>query len=220
MFFVFNDQVLYWTDDSKKSVIGKIRVSGNVTTKNITGLKANTVYFASVRAYNTAGTGPSSPPANGTTKKSRKYISHCRDQDSPTVRNIPLLNFHFILTTSSFYWSLYLVKWVCPLNLDNCWNFLVTKSKWTVLIFLELQKRKYFQYKWKTEYNGSNALFQLEFITWPPILGLLSGLLNLSVSRSSSVKWRKNSTYFLTGFCSRLKQIINRKCPVHTLVNA
>ncbi|KAM9074714.1 contactin-6 isoform 4-T4 [Megaptera novaeangliae] len=67
---VLGYEVLYWTDDSKESVIGKIRVSGNVTTKNITGLKANTVYFASVRAYNTAGTGPSSPPVNGTTKKS------------------------------------------------------------------------------------------------------------------------------------------------------
>ncbi|KAJ8788174.1 hypothetical protein J1605_005473 [Eschrichtius robustus] len=67
---IVKHNVLYWTDDSKESMIGKIRVSGNVTTKNITGLKANTVYFASVRAYNTAGTGPSSPPVNGTTKKS------------------------------------------------------------------------------------------------------------------------------------------------------
>lgn len=73
LFFVLNEQILYWTDDSKESMIGKVRVSGNVTTKNITGLKANTVYFASVRAYNTAGTGPSSPPVNVTTKKSRKY---------------------------------------------------------------------------------------------------------------------------------------------------
>ncbi|XP_072866025.1 contactin-6 isoform X3 [Chlorocebus sabaeus] len=67
---VLGYEVLYWADDSKESMIGKIRVSGNVTTKNITGLKANTIYFASVRAYNTAGTGPSSPPVNVTTKKS------------------------------------------------------------------------------------------------------------------------------------------------------
>ncbi|XP_048210846.1 contactin-6 [Perognathus longimembris pacificus] len=67
---VLGYEILYWTDDSKESMIGRIRVSGNVTTKNITGLKANTVYFASVRAYNTAGTGPSSPPVNATTKKS------------------------------------------------------------------------------------------------------------------------------------------------------
>ncbi|ELV10689.1 Contactin-6 [Tupaia chinensis] len=69
-------EVLYWTDDSKDSMIGKVRVSGNVTTRNITGLKANTIYFASVRAYNTAGTGPSSPPVNVTTKKSRKQDVH------------------------------------------------------------------------------------------------------------------------------------------------
>nr|XP_023422333.1 contactin-6 [Cavia porcellus] len=67
---VLGYEVLYWTDDSKESTVGKIRVSGNVTTKNITGLKANTIYFASVRAYNTAGTGPSSLPVNVTTKKS------------------------------------------------------------------------------------------------------------------------------------------------------
>ncbi|KAM5280542.1 contactin-6 [Ctenodactylus gundi] len=67
---VLGYEVLYWTDDSKESTIGKIRVSGNVTTQNITGLKANTIYFASVRAYNTAGMGPSSPPVNVTTKKS------------------------------------------------------------------------------------------------------------------------------------------------------
>nr|XP_021501196.1 contactin-6-like [Meriones unguiculatus] len=67
---VLGYEVLYWTDNSKESMIGKTRVSGNVTTKNITGLRANTIYFASVRAYNTAGTGPSSPPVNVTTKKS------------------------------------------------------------------------------------------------------------------------------------------------------
>ncbi|KAF4792079.1 contactin 6 [Turdus rufiventris] len=57
-------------DDPKESTAGKVRVSGNVTAKNITGLRANTVYFATVRAYNTAGTGPSSTPVNVTTKKS------------------------------------------------------------------------------------------------------------------------------------------------------
>uniref|UniRef100_A0A8C0VGC0 Contactin 6 n=1 Tax=Cyanistes caeruleus TaxID=156563 RepID=A0A8C0VGC0_CYACU len=56
--------------DPKESTAGKVRVSGNVTAKNITGLRANTVYFATVRAYNTAGTGPSSTPVNVTTKKS------------------------------------------------------------------------------------------------------------------------------------------------------
>lgn len=103
LFFVFNDQVLYWTDDSKESMIGKIRVSGNVTTKNITGLKANTIYFASVRAYNTAGAGPSSPPVNVTTKKSRKYASHCRDQDSSINRNMFLCSFSISFLPSSHF---------------------------------------------------------------------------------------------------------------------
>ncbi|XP_064012245.1 contactin-6 isoform X2 [Pogoniulus pusillus] len=67
---VLGYEVLYWTDDPKESTAGKVRVSGNVTAKNITGLKANTVYFTTVRAYNTAGTGPSSTPVNVTTKKS------------------------------------------------------------------------------------------------------------------------------------------------------
>ncbi|NXX85085.1 CNTN6 protein, partial [Urocolius indicus] len=67
---VLGYEVLYWTDDPKESTAGKVRVSGNVTAKNITGLKANTVYFATVRAYNTAGMGPSSTPVNVTTKKS------------------------------------------------------------------------------------------------------------------------------------------------------
>lgn len=73
LLFVLALQVLYWTDDPKESTAGKVRVSGNVTAKNITGLRANTVYFATVRAYNTAGTGPSSTPVNVTTKKSREY---------------------------------------------------------------------------------------------------------------------------------------------------
>ncbi|XP_066100838.1 LOW QUALITY PROTEIN: contactin-6 [Saccopteryx bilineata] len=67
---VLGYEVLYWTDDPREPTIGKIRVSGNVTTKTVTGLKANTAYFAAVRAYNTGGTGPPSPPVNVTTKKS------------------------------------------------------------------------------------------------------------------------------------------------------
>ncbi|NXD05913.1 CNTN6 protein, partial [Nothocercus nigrocapillus] len=67
---VLGYEVLYWTDDPKESTAGKVRVKGNVTAKTITGLKANTVYFVVVRAYNTAGAGPSSTPVNVTTKKS------------------------------------------------------------------------------------------------------------------------------------------------------
>ncbi|KAH0630234.1 hypothetical protein JD844_013012 [Phrynosoma platyrhinos] len=67
---VLGYEVLYWTDDSRDSTTSKIKVTSNITAKNITNLKANTMYFASVRAFNTAGTGPSSVPVNVTTKKS------------------------------------------------------------------------------------------------------------------------------------------------------
>uniref|UniRef100_A0A6J0TGL1 Contactin-6 isoform X1 n=1 Tax=Pogona vitticeps TaxID=103695 RepID=A0A6J0TGL1_9SAUR len=67
---VLGYEVLCWTDDSKDSTTGKVRVFGNITAKNITNLRANTMYFVTVRAYNTAGTGPSSVPVNATTKKS------------------------------------------------------------------------------------------------------------------------------------------------------
>ncbi|XP_042308319.1 contactin-6-like isoform X2 [Sceloporus undulatus] len=67
---VLGYEVLYWTDDSRDSTTSKVRVTGNITAKNITNLKANTMYFASVRAFNTAGSGPSSVPVNVTTKKS------------------------------------------------------------------------------------------------------------------------------------------------------
>lgn len=92
LFFALNIQVLYWTDDSKETAAGKVRVSGNVTAKNITGLKANTIYFATVRAYNTAGTGPSSTPVNITTKKSRKYlisyaISYTKAEQMPNLKS-------------------------------------------------------------------------------------------------------------------------------------
>uniref|UniRef100_A0A803SSH1 Contactin 6 n=1 Tax=Anolis carolinensis TaxID=28377 RepID=A0A803SSH1_ANOCA len=67
---VLGYEVLYWTDDSRDSTTSKVKVSGNITVRNITNLKPNTLYFASVRAFNTAGTGPSSVPVNVTTRKS------------------------------------------------------------------------------------------------------------------------------------------------------
>uniref|UniRef100_A0A671XTU0 Contactin 3b n=1 Tax=Sparus aurata TaxID=8175 RepID=A0A671XTU0_SPAAU len=55
--------------DTKPDTVGKVRISGNYTLVNITGLKANTVYYLSVAAFNTAGPGPQSAPINSTTKK-------------------------------------------------------------------------------------------------------------------------------------------------------
>uniref|UniRef100_A0A3B5L788 Uncharacterized protein n=1 Tax=Xiphophorus couchianus TaxID=32473 RepID=A0A3B5L788_9TELE len=62
-------EVMYWEDDTKPDTVGKVRITGNYTQVNITGLKANTVYYLSVAAFNTAGPGPQSPPINNTTRK-------------------------------------------------------------------------------------------------------------------------------------------------------
>uniref|UniRef100_H3CPH2 Contactin 3b n=1 Tax=Tetraodon nigroviridis TaxID=99883 RepID=H3CPH2_TETNG len=66
---VLGYEVVYWEDDTKPDTIGKVRISGNYTVANITGLKANTVYYLSVAAFNTAGPGPQSVPINSTTKE-------------------------------------------------------------------------------------------------------------------------------------------------------
>uniref|UniRef100_A0A668SY59 Contactin 3b n=1 Tax=Oreochromis aureus TaxID=47969 RepID=A0A668SY59_OREAU len=57
---VLGYEVMYWEDDTKPDTIGKVRLSGNYTLVNITGLKANTAYYLSVAAFNTAGPGPQS----------------------------------------------------------------------------------------------------------------------------------------------------------------
>eukprot|EP00066_Takifugu_rubripes_P007930 XP_003973785.2 PREDICTED: contactin-3-like [Takifugu rubripes] len=66
---VLGYEVVYWEDDTKPDTVGKVRISGNYTVVNITGLKASTVYYLSVAAFNTAGPGPQSVPINSTTKE-------------------------------------------------------------------------------------------------------------------------------------------------------
>lgn len=72
--FILPPKVVYWEDDTKPDTIGKVRISGNSTVANVTGLKANTVYYLSVAAFNTAGPGPQSLPINSTTKEPRESI--------------------------------------------------------------------------------------------------------------------------------------------------
>ncbi|XP_037108064.1 contactin-3 [Syngnathus acus] len=66
---VLGYEVMYWEDDTKPDTVGKVRISGNDTVVNITGLKANTAYYLAASACNTAGPGPQSVPINITTKK-------------------------------------------------------------------------------------------------------------------------------------------------------
>lgn len=68
-------QVMYWEDDTKPDTIGKVRISGNYTLVNITGLKGNTVYYLCVAAFNTGGPGPQSASINTTTKKPRESFA-------------------------------------------------------------------------------------------------------------------------------------------------
>lgn len=73
-FFYSAQKVVYWEDDTKPDTVGKVRISGNDTVVNITGLKASTVYYLSVAAFNTAGPGPQSMPINTTTKEPRESM--------------------------------------------------------------------------------------------------------------------------------------------------
>ncbi|MBN3314489.1 CNTN3 protein, partial [Atractosteus spatula] len=66
---VLGYEVVYMEYDSKPDTTGKVRVYGNQTSVNITGLKGNSLYNIAVNAFNTAGTGPSSVSFNVTTKK-------------------------------------------------------------------------------------------------------------------------------------------------------
>ncbi|XP_069045465.1 contactin-4 [Lepisosteus oculatus] len=60
-------EVLFWEIGVMEKDAEKIRVTD--ISANITGLKGSTTYSIEVKAYNSAGTGPSSAPVNVTTKK-------------------------------------------------------------------------------------------------------------------------------------------------------
>ena len=51
-----------------------MRISGNYTSLNVSGLKGSSQYFLAVSAFNTAGTGPQSVSVNATTKKPREFL--------------------------------------------------------------------------------------------------------------------------------------------------
>ncbi|XP_029946974.1 contactin-4 [Salarias fasciatus] len=60
-------EVLFWEEGSQQSEADRVRVVNS--TALLSGLKASRVYLISVRAQNSAGLGPCSPPFNITTKK-------------------------------------------------------------------------------------------------------------------------------------------------------
>lgn len=67
-------QLRFWSKSEKEDMANVQRTVGNQTSTIIRGVKGSTTYYISVRAYNTAGTGPPSTTVNVTTKKPRKYL--------------------------------------------------------------------------------------------------------------------------------------------------
>uniref|UniRef100_A0AAR2LWV6 Contactin 4 n=1 Tax=Pygocentrus nattereri TaxID=42514 RepID=A0AAR2LWV6_PYGNA len=59
----------YWEKKEKEDTASMLRTVGNRTTAIIQGLRGSSTYYVTVRAYNTAGTGPPSTAINVTTKK-------------------------------------------------------------------------------------------------------------------------------------------------------
>uniref|UniRef100_A0A8C2GRK7 Contactin 4 n=2 Tax=Cyprinidae TaxID=7953 RepID=A0A8C2GRK7_CYPCA len=66
---VLGYELRYWEKNEKEDTASVLRTVGNRTMAIIQGLKGSTTYYITVRAYNTAGTGPPCPAVNVTTKK-------------------------------------------------------------------------------------------------------------------------------------------------------
>ncbi|KAF7250089.1 Contactin-4 [Varanus komodoensis] len=62
-------KVRYWKHGDKEEQAGRMRTSTNQTFAKLTHLKGHSLYHLAVKAYNTAGMGPSSAVVNVTTKK-------------------------------------------------------------------------------------------------------------------------------------------------------
>lgn len=73
-------QVRCWRHDEKEENAKRIRTVGNQTSTRVSNLRGNALYHLAVRAYNTAGIGPSSAAVNVTTKKPRECGQGCPAQ--------------------------------------------------------------------------------------------------------------------------------------------
>ncbi|KAJ7415155.1 Contactin-4 [Willisornis vidua] len=62
-------EVRCWRHDEKEENAKRVRTVGNQTSTRVSNLRGNALYHLAVRAYNTAGTGPSSAAVNVTTRK-------------------------------------------------------------------------------------------------------------------------------------------------------
>uniref|UniRef100_A0A8C6VT43 Contactin 4 n=1 Tax=Nothobranchius furzeri TaxID=105023 RepID=A0A8C6VT43_NOTFU len=66
---VLGYELRYWSRSEREDMASVQRTVGNQTSTVIRGMRGSTTYYVSVRAYNTAGTGPPSATVNVTTKK-------------------------------------------------------------------------------------------------------------------------------------------------------
>ncbi|KAI3369536.1 hypothetical protein L3Q82_007746 [Scortum barcoo] len=66
---VLGYELRYWSRSEREDTASVQRTVGNQTSAIIRGVKGSNTYYISVRAYNTAGTGPPSATVNVTTKK-------------------------------------------------------------------------------------------------------------------------------------------------------
>ncbi|XP_075052200.1 contactin-2 isoform X1 [Mixophyes fleayi] len=62
-------EIRYWKAGDKEAAADRVRSASLDTVARVSGLKPDTLYHVTVRAYNRAGTGPPSPTANVTTNK-------------------------------------------------------------------------------------------------------------------------------------------------------
>lgn len=67
-------QIRYWKAGDKEAAADRVRTAGLDTSARVTDLHPNTKYHVTVRAYNRAGTGPTSPSTNATTMKPRESV--------------------------------------------------------------------------------------------------------------------------------------------------
>lgn len=81
-------QVRCWQHDEKEENAKRIRTVGNQTSTKVSNLRGNALYHLAVRAYNTAGTGPSSAAVNVTTKKPRECRQGCPARVQPLLPSL------------------------------------------------------------------------------------------------------------------------------------
>ncbi|KAL0978113.1 hypothetical protein UPYG_G00166050 [Umbra pygmaea] len=62
-------EIRYWRQHEREAAADRVRTPGLETTARVTGLRPSTRYHVTVLAYNSAGTGPTSPRTTVTTRK-------------------------------------------------------------------------------------------------------------------------------------------------------